>query len=74
MARPLIGVRRDRGSRYLLLTILAFAVTVMAVRVYLDSAGYPKVGGGGLHVAHTGCSCSGWCGSRSDCRMESRSC
>jgi hypothetical protein len=35
MARPLIGVRRDRGSRYLLLTILAFAVTVMAVRVYL---------------------------------------
>jgi hypothetical protein len=52
MARPLIGVRRDRGSRYLLLTIIAFAVTVMAVRVYLDSAGYPKVGGGGLHVAH----------------------
>jgi hypothetical protein len=24
----------------------------VAVRVYLDAAGYPKVGGGGLHVAH----------------------
>jgi len=32
--------------------IASFAVTVLAVRVYLDSAGYPKVGGGGLHVAH----------------------
>lgn len=52
MRRPLIGVRRDRGSRYLLLTTASFAVTVMAVRVYLDTAGYPKVGGGGIHVAH----------------------
>jgi hypothetical protein len=50
--RPLIGVRRDRGSRYLFLTIVAFAVTVMAVRVYLSVTGYPKIGGGGLHVAH----------------------
>jgi hypothetical protein len=52
MRGPLIGVRRDRGQRYLLLTIVALAVTVMAVRLYLDAAGYPKVGGGGLHVAH----------------------
>jgi hypothetical protein len=52
MLRPLIGVRRDRGPRYLLLTIVAFAVTVMAVRVYLDWTGYPKIGGGGIHVAH----------------------
>ena len=50
--RPLIGARRDRGPRYLFLTIVAFAVTVMAVRVYLDLSGYPKIGGGGLHVAH----------------------
>jgi hypothetical protein len=50
--RPLVGERRDRASRYLLVTIVAFAVTVMATRVYLDMAGYPKVGGGGLHVAH----------------------
>jgi hypothetical protein len=50
--RPLIGVRRDHGPRYLLLMIVAFAVTVIATRVYLDVTGYPKVGGGGLHVAH----------------------
>jgi hypothetical protein len=50
--RPLVGSRRDRGARYLLITIVAFAVTVLATRVYLDVAGYPKVGGGGLHVAH----------------------
>jgi hypothetical protein len=47
-----LGERRDRGSRYLLVTIVAFAITVIATRVYLDMAGYPKVGGGGLHVAH----------------------
>lgn len=50
--RPLIGVRRDRGTRYLLVMIVAFAVTVIATRVYLDLTGYPRVGGGGLHVAH----------------------
>lgn len=50
--RPLVGSRRDRGARYLLITIVAFAVTVIATRVYLDFTGYPKVGGGGLHVAH----------------------
>ena len=50
--RPLVGARRDRGARYLLITIVAFAVTVIATRVYLDFTGYPKVGGGGLHVAH----------------------
>jgi hypothetical protein len=52
MRRPLIGVRRDRATLYLSLTIAAFAVTVVGVRMYLDAAGYPSVGGGGLHVAH----------------------
>ena len=50
--RPLVGARRDRGARYLLITIVAFAITVIATRVYLDMSGYPKIGGGGLHVAH----------------------
>ncbi|MFN8619782.1 MAG: hypothetical protein U0869_11650 [Chloroflexota bacterium] len=50
--RPLIGQRRDRGARYLLLMIVAFAITVIATRLYLDLTGYPKIGGGGLHVAH----------------------
>ena len=45
-------MRRDRDARYLFVMIVAFAVTVIATRVYLDLSGYPKVGGGGLHVAH----------------------
>jgi hypothetical protein len=50
--RPLVGARRDRGARYLFITIAAFAVTVVATRWYLELSGYPQVGGGGLHVAH----------------------
>lgn len=50
--RHLIGARRDRAERYLLVTIVAFAVTVAATRWYLDLAGYPTIGGGDLHVAH----------------------
>lgn len=52
MRRPLIGGRRDLGYRYLFITIVAFAVTVILIREYLDIAGYPKVGGGTLHIAH----------------------
>ena len=51
-SRWLIGARRDRAERYLVITIAAFAVTVSGVRWYLDTAGYPTVGGGELHVAH----------------------
>ena len=47
-----LGVRRDGAERYLVLTIAAFAVTVAGVRWYLDTAGYPTIGGGDLHVAH----------------------
>jgi len=47
-----IGAQRDRAERYLVITIAAFAVTVSGVRWYLDTAGYPTVGGGELHVAH----------------------
>ena len=47
-----IGAQQDRAERYLVITIAAFAVTVSGVRWYLDTAGYPTVGGGQLHVAH----------------------
>jgi hypothetical protein len=47
-----IGAQRDRAERYLVITIAAFAITVGGVRWFLDLAGYPTVGGGGLHVAH----------------------
>ena len=50
--RPLIGTQRDRAERYLIVTIMAFVLTVAATRWYLELAGYPTVGGGELHVAH----------------------
>jgi hypothetical protein len=52
MRTPKLGARRDHAERYLFLTIAAFAISVAATRWYLDLTGYPKIGGGGLHVAH----------------------
>jgi hypothetical protein len=50
--RPLLGSRRDRAERYLLIALAGFAISVAATRWFLDLTGYPKVGGGGLHIAH----------------------
>ena len=50
--RPLLGARRDGAERYLFLAIAGFAVSVAGTRWFLDLTGYPKVGGGGLHIAH----------------------
>jgi hypothetical protein len=50
--RPLLGSRRDRAERYLFLAVAGFAISVAATRWFLDMTGYPKVGGGGLHIAH----------------------
>jgi hypothetical protein len=52
MRTPKLGARRDHAERYLFLTIASFAISVAATRWYLDLTGYPKIGGGGLHVAH----------------------
>lgn len=52
MQIPTVGARRDHAERYLLLMTAAFAVTVAGTRWFLALTGYPKVGGGGLHVAH----------------------
>lgn len=45
-------VRRDGAEQYLFLTLVSFAATVMATRVYLELTGYPRIGGGELHIAH----------------------
>jgi hypothetical protein len=45
-------VRREGAERYLFLTLISFAGTVMATRVYLELTGYPRIGGGELHIAH----------------------
>jgi hypothetical protein len=45
-------VRREGAEQYLFLTLVSFAGTVMATRVYLEVTGYPRIGGGELHIAH----------------------
>ncbi len=45
-------VRRQGAERYLLFTLLAFAGSVGVTRFFLELAGYPQLGGGGLHIAH----------------------
>ncbi len=50
--RPLLGTRRDRAERYLFIAVAGFAISVAGTRWFLDLTGYPRVGGGGLHVAH----------------------
>ena len=46
------AVRRVGAERYLRHTLIWFAVTVIGVRLALASTGYPKLGGGQLHIAH----------------------
>jgi hypothetical protein len=36
----------------LFLTLVSFAATVIATRIYLELTGYPRIGGGDLHIAH----------------------
>ncbi len=52
MRLPSLGARRDHAERYLFLVVAAFAISVAVTRVFLAATGYPKVGGGGLHIAH----------------------
>jgi len=49
MRRP---VQREGAERYLFLTLVAFAGTVLGTRAYLELTGYPRIGGGELHIAH----------------------
>ena len=45
-------VRRYFSERYLLLTLLCFAVSVSFTRLFLEITGYPQLGGSKLHFAH----------------------
>jgi hypothetical protein len=45
-------VRRDNAEDYLLICLVAFAVTVVVTRVYLELTGYPQLGNSVLHIAH----------------------
>ncbi|MGD2252668.1 MAG: hypothetical protein PVF70_07115 [Anaerolineales bacterium] len=45
-------VRRKGAETNLLLTLLSFAFSVAATRLFLEITGFPQLGGGELHIAH----------------------
>lgn len=45
-------VFREDGPTYLLVSLISFAGTVIATRLFLEITGYPQLGGGDLHIAH----------------------
>jgi hypothetical protein len=46
------AVRRDRAEGYILTSLIAFGVTVISVRVFLQVTGFPQIGNSVLHIAH----------------------
>lgn len=46
------AVRRDYAENYLLTSLVAFGVTVIFTRVYLQLTGFPQLGNSVLHIAH----------------------
>ncbi len=46
------AIRRSKSDRYLLITVLSFAASVGLTRAFLYLTGFPKLGGGELHIAH----------------------
>ena len=45
-------MRREGAERYLLVTLVSFAGTVILTRWFLALTGFPQIGGGDLHIAH----------------------
>jgi hypothetical protein len=45
-------VKRAGARRYLLLSLLSFAGSVVLTRLFLALTGYPQIGGRTLHIAH----------------------
>ena len=46
------AVRRDHSEHYLLISLVAFAVTVIFTRIFLQLTGFPQIGNSVLHIAH----------------------
>src|SRR5918911_713987 len=47
------GLPRDlQASPHIMAMLVSAVATVLVVRGFLAAAGYPQIGGGGLHVAH----------------------
>lgn len=45
-------VQRRHASEYLLITLISFGFSVGGTRLFLELTGYPKLGGGEIHIAH----------------------
>ncbi len=46
------AVWRKSASRYILFSLLSFALSVSLTRLFLQLTGYPQIGSGELHIAH----------------------
>lgn len=45
-------VKREGAERYILLSLISFAISVIVTRTFLQLTGYPQIGGPTLHIAH----------------------
>jgi len=45
-------VKREGAERYLLLSLVSFAASVILTRLFLQMTGYPQIGNSELHIAH----------------------
>jgi hypothetical protein len=45
-------ILRRHAERYILITLLTFALTVAGTRMFLNITGYPQLGIGNLHISH----------------------
>ena len=52
MSRFRSPVKREGAERYLLITLVGFACTVLLTRLFLQLTGFPQLGNSILHIAH----------------------
>ncbi len=45
-------VKREGAERYIFLSLISFAASVIVTRTFLAMTGYPQIGNGTLHIAH----------------------
>jgi hypothetical protein len=45
-------VKREGAERYMLLSLVSFALSVILTRLFLELAGYPQIATSELHIAH----------------------
>src|SRR5258706_8808524 len=46
------AVRRHNSQSYILIMLISFSTSVILTRLVLTVTGFPKIGGGTLHIAH----------------------